>query len=320
MVAGVREGEGSDWLVLRFMVKRILWMIPLLLGVTLMVFLILHLTPGDPAALILGDAADQQTIEMLRHEMGLDRPLAVQYLDFVWKALHGDLGTSTHSKRPVVAELKSRLPATLELACSALILAAAIGITVGIVSAVKRYSTFDHAMMLTTLVFASMPSFWLGLILMLVFSVQLGWLPAVGRGGLSHLILPALTLAATPAALIARLTRSSMLDVVEEDYIRTAHAKGLSEEVVIWKHALKNAMIPIITVIGIQFGGMMGGSVVIESVFAWPGVGKLMVDSILTKNYPVVQGGLLMMAVVVSLINLVVDVTYGLLDPRIRYE
>lgn len=306
--------------MLRFMVKRILWMIPLLLGVTLMVFLILHLTPGDPAALILGDAADQQTIEMLRHEMGLDRPLAVQYLDFVWKALHGDLGTSTHSKRPVVAELKSRLPATLELACSALILAAAIGITVGIVSAVKRYSTFDHAMMLTTLVFASMPSFWLGLILMLVFSVQLGWLPAVGRGGLSHLILPALTLAATPAALIARLTRSSMLDVVEEDYIRTAHAKGLSEEVVIWKHALKNAMIPIITVIGIQFGGMMGGSVVIESVFAWPGVGKLMVDSILTKNYPVVQGGLLMMAVVVSLINLVVDVTYGLLDPRIRYE
>ena len=316
----MREGEGSDWLVLRFVGKRILWMIPLLLGVTLMVFLILHLTPGDPAALMLGDAADQQTIDMLRHDMGLDRPVAVQYLDFVWKALHGDLGTSTHSKRPVVAELKSRLPATLELACSALILAAVIGITVGIVSAVKRYSTFDHAMMLTTLVFASMPSFWLGLILMLVFSVQLGWLPAVGRGGFSHLILPALTLAATPAALIARLTRSSMLDVVEEDYIRTAHAKGLSEEVVIWKHALKNAMIPIITVIGIQFGGMMGGSVVIESVFAWPGVGKLMVDSILTKNYPVVQGGLLMMAVVVSLINLVVDVTYGLLDPRIRYE
>ncbi|MGI6540899.1 MAG: ABC transporter permease, partial [Bacillota bacterium] len=172
----------------------------------------------------------------------------------------------------------------------------------------------------TTLIFASMPSFWLGLILMLAFSVQLGWLPAVGRGGFEHLILPAITLAATPAALIARLTRSSMLDVVEEDYIRTAHAKGLSEEVVVWKHALKNAMIPIITVIGIQFGGMMGGSVVIESVFAWPGVGKLMVDSILTKNYPVVQGGLLVMAVIVSLINLVVDITYGLLDPRIRYE
>ncbi|HBK60901.1 MAG TPA: peptide ABC transporter [Firmicutes bacterium] len=306
--------------MLRFIGKRILWMIPLLFGVTLMVFLILHLTPGDPAALILGDAADQQTIEMLRHEMGLDRPLPVQYLDFVWKAVRGDLGTSIHSKRPVVSELRSRLPATLELACTALTLAVMIGITVGIVSAVKRYSAFDHAMMLTTLVFASMPSFWLGLILMLVFSVQLGWLPAVGRGGFVHLILPAVTLAATPAALIARLTRSSMLDVVEEDYIRTAHAKGLSEEVVIWRHALKNAMIPIITVIGIQFGGMMGGSVVIESVFAWPGVGKLMVDSILTKNYPVVQGGLLMMAVIVSLINLAVDVTYGLLDPRIRYE
>ncbi len=306
--------------MLRFIAKRILWMIPLLLGVTLIVFLILHLTPGDPAALILGDAADQQTIEMLRHEMGLDRPLMVQYVDFLWKALHGDLGTSTHTKRPVVDELASRLPATMELACMALLLAVIVGITVGIVSAVKRYSAFDHAMMLTTLIFASMPSFWLGLILMLTFSVKLGWLPAVGRGGFSYLILPALTLAATPTALIARLTRSSMLDVVEEDYIRTAHAKGLSEEVIVWKHALKNAMIPIITVIGIQFGGMMGGSVVIESVFAWPGVGKLMVDSILTKNYPVVQGGLLLMAVIVSVINLIVDITYGLLDPRIRYE
>jgi peptide/nickel transport system permease protein len=306
--------------MLRFIAKRILWMIPLLLGVTLIVFLILHLTPGDPAALILGDAADQQTIDMLRHEMGLDRPLMVQYFDFLWKALHGDLGTSTHTRRPVIDELASRLPATMEIACMALLLAVIIGITVGIVSAVKRYSAFDHAMMLTTLIFASMPSFWLGLILMLTFSVKLGWLPAVGRGGFSYLILPALTLAATPAALIARLTRSSMLDVVEEDYIRTAHAKGLSEEVIVWKHALKNAMIPIITVIGIQFGGMMGGSVVIESVFAWPGVGKLMVDSILTKNYPVVQGGLLLMAVIVSVINLIVDITYGLLDPRIRYE
>lgn len=218
--------------MLRFIAKRILWMIPLLLGVTLIVFLILHLTPGDPAALILGDAADQQTIEMLRHEMGLDRPLMVQYVDFLWKALHGDLGTSTHTKRPVVDELASRLPATMELACMALLLAVIVGITVGIVSAVKRYSAFDHAMMLTTLIFASMPSFWLGLILMLTFSVKLGWLPAVGRGGFSYLILPALTLAATPTALIARLTRSSMLDVVEEDYIRTAHAKGLSEEVV----------------------------------------------------------------------------------------
>jgi peptide/nickel transport system permease protein len=246
--------------------------------------------------------------------------LMVQYVDFLWKALHGDLGTSTHTRRPVIDELASRLPATMEIACMALLLAVIIGITVGIVSAVKRYSAFDHAMMLTTLIFASMPSFWLGLILMLTFSVKLGWLPAVGRGGFSYLILPALTLAATPTALIARLTRSSMLDVVEEDYIRTAHAKGLSEEVVVWKHALKNAMIPIITVIGIQFGGMMGGSVVIESVFAWPGVGKLMVDSILTKNYPVVQGGLLLMAVIVSVINLIVDITYGLLDPRIRYE
>lgn len=295
-------------------------MIPLLLGVSLIVFLILHLTPGDPAALLLGDMADQRTVELLRHEMGLDRPLPVQYFDFLLRALRGDLGTSTHSKRPVVVELAARLPATVELATASLILAVVIGITVGTVSAVKRYSTFDHAMMLSTLVFASMPSFWLGLILMLTFSVRLDWLPAVGRGGLTNLILPAVTLASTPAALIARLTRSSMLDVMQEDYVRTAHAKGLSEETIVWKHALKNAMIPVVTVIGIQFGAMMGGSVVIESVFAWPGIGKLMVDSILTKNYPIVQGGLLVMSLIVSVINLVVDITYGVLDPRIRYE
>lgn len=306
--------------MLRFIAKRILWMIPLLIGVTVGVFLILHLTPGDPAALILGDAADQQTIEMLRSELGLDKPLIVQYFNFVWDVLHGDLGQSTHSKRPVMEELMSRLPATLELATAALLLAVVAGLVVGIVSAVRKYTAFDNVTMLVTLTFASMPSFWLGLILMLLFSVNLGWLPAVGRGDISNLILPAVTLAATPAALIARLTRSSMLDVVKADYIRTAYAKGLGERLVIQKHALKNAMIPIITVIGLQFGTMMGGSVVIETVFAWPGVGKLMVDSILTKNFPVVQGGLLVMAVIVSLTNLLIDIVYGFLDPKIRYE
>lgn len=292
----------------------------MLVGVTLVVFLILHLTPGDPAALLLGDSADQQTIEALRGELGLDRPLPVQYLNFLFDALRGDLGQCIHTKRPVTTELMSRLPATVELACASLSIASVVGISVGIVSAVRRNTIFDRVSMLFALVFASMPSFWLGLILMLFFSVKLGWLPAVGRGDVRNLILPAVTLAATPAALIARLTRSSMLDVIKSDYIRTAYSKGLTEGRVVWKHALKNAMIPVITVIGLQLGVMMGGSVVVESVFAWPGVGKLMVDSILTKNFPVVQGGLLIMALIVSLINFVVDILYGLLDPRIRYQ
>lgn len=306
--------------MLRFIIRRFLWLIPLLIGVSLGVFLILHLTPGDPAALILGDAADQQTIELLRKDLGLDKPLYVQYFRFVWDALHGNLGKSTHSTRPVMDELRSRLPATLQLASAAMLLASIVGIGVGIISAVKKYSVFDNITMVMTLTFASMPSFWLGLILMLVFAVQLAWLPAVGRGDFRNLILPAITLAATPSALVARMTRSSMLEVIKADYIRTAHAKGLSRKVVVGKHALKNALIPIVTVIGIQFGTMMGGSVVVESVFAWPGLGKLMVDSILTKDFPVVQGGLLAMALIISVINLFVDLTYGFLDPKVRYD
>lgn len=295
-------------------------MIPLLIGVSIGVFLIMHLTPGDPAALILGDAADQASIEALRGEMGLDKPLPLQYLTWIGDVLRGDLGVSTKTRRPVTDELFGRLPATLELASSALILASVVGISVGIISAVRRYSVFDNVVMIVTLTFASMPSFWLGLLLMLIFSVMLGWLPPVGHGSFENLIMPALTLAAAPAAMIARLTRSSMLDVIGADYIRTARSKGLTNTTVIRKHALKNAMISIITVIGIQFGTMMGGSVVIETVFAWPGVGKVMVDSIVTKDFPIVQGGLLMMAVIVSLTNLLIDVTYGFLDPKIRFE
>lgn len=304
--------------MLKYLLKRTLWTIPLLIGVTLIVFLILHLTPGDPAALVLGDSADQATIDQLRGALGLDRPLYVQYLNYVWKALHGDLGESTHTKRPVTEELFGRLPATIQLASVALVIASTVGIMVGIVSAVRRNSLFDRASMLFALVFASIPSFWLGLILMLVFSLWLGVLPSAGRGDIKNLIMPALTLAATPAALIARLTRSSMLDVIKSDYIRTAFSKGMQERQVILKHALRNALIPVITVLGIQFGIMLGGSVVVESVFSWPGVGKLMVDSILTKNFPVVQGGLLVMAIIVSLINFAVDAMYGVIDPRIR--
>lgn len=303
-----------------FIVRQVFWTIPLLIGVTVTVFLILHLTPGDPAAILLGESADQASIERLREEMGLNKPLPVQYGIFVSDVVRGDLGTSTRSRRPVIDELADRLPATLELAAAALAIAVVVGMSVGVIAAVKQYSVFDNASMLFALTFASMPSFWFGLLLMLVFSVQLGWLPPVGRGGFANLILPAITLAAVPAALIARLTRSAMLEVIHADYVRTARAKGVHELLITQRHALRNALIPIVTAIGLQFGTMMGGSVVVETVFAWPGIGRLMVNSILTKDFPIVQGGLLVMALVVTAINLLVDLLYGLINPRIRYS
>lgn len=303
-----------------FIVRQVFWTIPLLIGVTVTVFLILHLTPGDPAAILLGESADQASIERLREEMGLNKPLPVQYGIFVSDVVRGDLGTSTRSRRPVIDELADRLPATLELAAAALAIAVVVGMSVGVIAAVKQYSVFDNASMLFALTFASMPSFWFGLLLMLVFSVQLGWLPPVGRGGFANLILPAITLAAVPAALIARLTRSAMLEVIHADYVRTARAKGVHELLITQRHALRNALIPIVTAIGLQFGTMMGGSVVVETVFAWPGIGRLMVNSILTKDFPIVQGGLLVMALVVTAINLLVDLLYGLVNPRIRYS
>lgn len=300
--------------------RRLLWTIPLVIGVTIIVFLILHLTPGDPAALLLGEAGDRASIERLRVQMGLDQPLHIQYFDFVGRVAQGDLGTSTRSLRPVAAEFASRLPATLELALVALLISVVGGVTVGIVSAVKQYSIFDNITMVITLIFASMPSFWLGLIMMLLFSVQLGWLPPVGRDGFLSIIMPAITLAAPPAALIARSTRSGMLEILNADFIRTALAKGLRFNRVVREHALKNAMIPVITIIGLQFGTMMGGSVVVETVFSWPGVGRMMVEAIITKDFPIVQSGLLIMALIVTATNLLVDITYGFLDPRIRYD
>src|SRR5690625_1843230 len=300
--------------------RRLLWTIPLVIGVTIIVFLILHLTPGDPAALLLGERGDAASIERLRAQMGLDKPLHMQYFDFIGRVATGDLGTSTRSLRPVAAELSSRLPATLELSVVALLIAVIGGVVVGIISAVKQYSVFDNITMVVTLIFASMPGFWFGLIMMLLFSVQLGWLPPVGRDGVLSIIMPAITLAAPPAALIARSTRSGMLEILHADFIRTALAKGLRFNRVVHKHALKNAMIPVITIIGLQFGTMMGGSVVVETVFSWPGVGRMMVEAIITKDFPIVQSGLLIMALIVTATNLLVDITYGFLDPRIRYD
>lgn len=300
--------------------RRVLWTIPLVIGVTIIVFLILHLTPGDPAALLLGERGDQASIERLRVQMGLDKPLYVQYIDFIGRVATGDLGTSTRSLRPVVQEFSHRLPATLQLSVVALLIAVIGGVSVGIVSAVKQYSVFDNIAMVITLIFASMPSFWFGLILMLLFAVQLGWLPPVGRDNWLSIIMPALTLAAAPAALIARSTRSGMLEILHADFIRTALAKGLRFNRVVREHALKNAMIPVITIIGLQFGSMMGGSVVVETVFSWPGIGRMMVEAIITKDFPIVQSGLLIMALIVTATNLLVDITYGFLDPRIRYD
>lgn len=300
--------------------RRVLWTIPLVIGVTIIVFLILHLTPGDPAALLLGERGDQASIERLRVQMGLDKPLYLQYIDFIGRVATGDLGTSTRSLRPVVQEFSHRLPATLQLSVVALLIAVIGGVSVGIVSAVKQYSVFDNIAMVITLIFASMPSFWFGLILMLLFAVQLGWLPPVGRDNWLSIIMPALTLAAAPAALIARSTRSGMLEILHADFIRTALAKGLRFNRVVREHALKNAMIPVITIIGLQFGSMMGGSVVVETVFSWPGIGRMMVEAIITKDFPIVQSGLLIMALIVTATNLLVDITYGFLDPRIRYD
>jgi peptide/nickel transport system permease protein len=314
-----------------------------LLGVTLLVFLMLHLTPGDPVAIMIGGQggyADPQMVENLRRQLGLDRPLYEQYLRFLANALRGNLGRSIRSDAPVVDEVLSRFPATAELAIAALILSTAIGVGAGVVSAVRQYSVLDYASMVGALVGASLPVFWLGLMLMLLFAVTLPILPVSGRGApfveavgavfrgdasllirsLRHLALPAVALGLSRAAVVARLTRSSMLEVLRQDYVRTARSKGLPERAVINQHALRNALVPVVTVIGLQFGFLLGGAVIAEAVFAWPGVGRLAVDSILARDYPVVQGCVLLVASVFVILNLAVDLLYGYLNPRIRFE
>lgn len=306
--------------MLRYVVRRVLLVIPVMLGVSLIVFLLMHFTPGDPALLMLGERATEEQLQSLRQEMGLLEPLPVQYARFLGAALQGDLGRSYRSGRPVVTEVLSRLPATAELAVAAVAIAVLIGVPVGVLSAVKQYSLLDNAGMLLALLGSSLPSFWLGLMLMLLFAVTLGWLPASGRDGLSSLVLPALTLGAGAAALITRMTRSSMLEVINQDYVRTARAKGLPEKTVIYSHALRNALLPVVTVIGLQFGALLGGAVITETVFAWPGAGLLAVEAIRAKDYPVVQGAVLMLALAFAFVNLLVDLIYAFLNPRIRAQ
>ncbi len=293
---------------------------PVLLGVSLLVFSMLHLVPGDPVRLMLSEfQTTPEQIERLRSQLHLDEPLPLQFGRFVWDASHGDLGTSIRTRRPVAVEIADNLPSTLQLALAGLVVAGVLGVTLGIVAAVNQRSSIELGSMLLALLGVSMPSFWLGLLLIFLFSLRLRIFPATGGGDLLHLILPAVTLGLGAAAILARLTRSSMLEVLRQEYVTTARAKGLLEWVVITRHALKNALIPVVTIFGLQFGQLLAGTFVVETVFARPGLGRLVIDGILNKDLPVVQGVVLVVATAYVVVNLLVDLSYGLLDPRIRY-
>jgi peptide/nickel transport system permease protein/oligopeptide transport system permease protein len=306
--------------MLSYIVRRLLLAIPVLLGVVTLVFLALRLIPGDPALVMAGEAAPQEVVARIRTQLGLDRPLTVQYGIYIWNLLRGDLGRSARTRRPVTQELGFRLPATLELASASMAIAILLGLTAGIISATRQYSVLDYGTMVGALMGISIPVFWFGLMAMWIFSVRLGWFPVGGRGTLRHLVLPAVTLGAMATGMIARMTRSSMLEILRQDYIRTGRAKGLTERAVTLRHALRNALIPVVTVVGLQFGGLLAGSVLTETVFTWPGVGRLMVDSITNRDYPVVQGAVLMIALIFIGVNLLVDLAYSFVDPRIRYD
>ena len=306
--------------MLKYILKRLLALIPVLLAVSVLVFLMVHMMPGDPAIALAGGEATEEELENIRASYGLDKSLPEQYFTYMNKILHGDLGTSYRTQRPVAQELLIRYPNTMKLACSAIVIAVVGGAGIGILSATKRYTIFDNASMLTALVGISIPEFYLGLMLMLIFCVRLDLLPISGGTGPINMILPAITLSFKPLAQIARMTRSSMLEVIRQDYIRTARAKGQTEAKIITKHALKNALIPVITVIGIQFASGMSGAVVNEQIFAIPGIGKMMVDAIKARNYPVVQGGVLIIALLFSILNLIIDLLYAFVDPRIKTQ
>jgi len=332
--------------VVAFALRRVLETVPVLIGVSVVVFLVLRFIPGDPAIVLLGERATPQSVARLREQLGLNEPWSVQYWRFVQGLSRGDIGRSVRSNRPVLEEARSRLPASIELTVAALLVACGLGIGAGIVSATLRGSAADHSARVLSLAGISIPIFWLGLVLIWIFAVQLRWLPPDGRldadtrytpttgfifvdallqrrpdlavNGLRHLILPAIALSTVPMAIIARMTRSSMLEVMRADHIRTARSKGLPERTVTWRHAFKNASLPIITVVGLQIGFLLSGAILTETIFAWPGIGRWIYESILNRDYPVVQGMTLLVAVIFVVVNLVVDVLYAALDPRIR--
>jgi ABC-type dipeptide/oligopeptide/nickel transport system permease component len=286
----------------------------------LVVFSILHLTPGDPARLVAGEDANLETVELIRRDLGLDRPLPEQLANYLGRVARLDLGRSLHSKAPVRDELAARLPASLQLAAVALLIAVALGFMIGMFTALSYGNLWDLGGLVLSTLLVSAPTFWVGLLLIQFFAVTLGWLPAAGSGRPEHLILPALASATYTLALTARLVRSGCLEVLAQDYIRTARAKGLGDRTVVSRHVLKNTLLPVVTVVGLQIGSAFNGSVVIESVFAWPGVGRLLVEAIFQRDFPIVQGSLLVVGLGFVLTNLVVDITYAYLDPRIRYN
>lgn len=306
--------------ILKYAIKRIVMIIPLLFLITVLVFIMLKFAPGDPAILMLGPEATVEKIEQVRVELGLNKPLYIQVWDFIMKLiLHGDLGRSYQSGRPVIDEIARTLPISTQLALNGILISTFIAVFIGVLSAVKQYSLLDNVVKIVVLTGVSMPVFWLGLVMIVIFSVYFGILPSAGWGDWQHMILPSLTIAVYPLAVLTRLTRSSMLEVIQQNYIRTARSKGLSENAVIYKHALINAFIPVITVIGIQFGGLISSAVLTETVFAIPGMGRLIVESIFNRDYAIIRGVILVTALIFIIINLIVDLSYSFFDPRIKY-
>lgn len=313
----------------RYIIQRILILIPLLLAISLLTFILVHLAPGDPIATQFGmnmKRLEPERIEAIREELGLNDPLAVQYLRYLGNLLKGDMGQSLTTKKPVLDEITDRLPATIQLTLAAMFISLLLAIPLGILSAVKRGSFVDKLGMSGALLGVSMPSFWVGIMLMLLFSLQLGWLPSSGRGdgttvgSIKALILPALTLGMALMGLTTRLMRSSMLEVLGQDYMRTARSKGLRSFVVLNRHGLRNALIPVVTIVGLQFASLLGGAVIVETIFAWPGIGRLAVNAIWRRDYPVIMGTVLVFAIVFILMNLLVDLVYTLIDPRINFD
>ncbi len=303
-----------------YILKRLLAAIPILIGISALVFFSLKLVPGDPLSAITGDAViGKEEADRLREQYGLNDPLHVQYLRFAGRAIQGDLGRSLQFKRPVIDEIRAQLPATLQLTGAAMVIALTVGLGLGILAAIRPHSLLDALTMSVAMAGVSFPSFWVGLMLLLIFSLALGWLPATGTEGIERLIMPAATLGFGAAAIIARLTRSSLLEVLQQQFIITARAKGLSFVKVVFRHALRNALIPVVTIVGLQFGNLLAGAVVIETVFSRQGIGRLLVTAILGRDFPLVQGVILFVASVYVVVNLLVDLSYALIDPRIRY-
>ncbi len=307
-------------MMLKYVVKRLLGLVPTLLIVAVLVFLFVHLLPGDPARLAAGPDADAQTVELVRQDLGLDRPMTEQFVSYFSRALHGDFGRSIRTKRPVMDEIAERFMPTLLLTVWSMAWSVVFGLAIGILSAVFRNRWPDRVGMALAVSGISLPSFALGMFLIEVFSVELGWLPTVGAGSWKHYVLPSFTLGAGVAAVLARFARASFADILHEDYIRTARAKGLGEVAVVLKHGLRNALVPVITMMGLQFGFLLGGSIVVEKVFNWPGMGRLLVDAMDMHDYPVIQAEVLLFSLEFILINLAVDVLYGAINPVIRYE